>query len=205
MKIFLCLLSFCAVVLQVHSLKCYSCENTASGCNHTCSSEDICSKDTTKTWFTQTGIEDGLKSWGCIPNEYCFGHVLLQTKLKVGITKRECCQTELCNKGVITVVIPDKKNGLRCWSCDNDNGENCAEPTITIDCVDIGTRCFTLYSNSTGIEQFMRGCASPSYCSIDPEIGTDFTCCGKDLCNASQNVRATIGTVWLAVLSLWLF
>ncbi|XP_040182761.1 phospholipase A2 inhibitor subunit gamma B-like [Rana temporaria] len=169
----LCVLSFFAK--SGLSLSCTVClvqgATFCTGNNVTCASGRVCVSTHT------VSMEDGVKKseyFGrtCAPETQC-GHPGIfstyNSKSKKGIS---CCYSDNCTPSP-PQLLPDndEPNGLTCPTCKASGAQWC-DTGMTMTCTGEETRCIVQYSKITGppgtetSELILRGCATPSICSI---------------------------------------
>ncbi|XP_068099196.1 phospholipase A2 inhibitor and Ly6/PLAUR domain-containing protein-like [Hyperolius riggenbachi] len=160
-----------------------------TGNNVTCPLGRVCGA--THTINMEGGVKKSeMSGRSCVKESQC-GHPgsfsSTNGKSRKGIS---CCYSDNCTQ-TQPEFLPesDTPNGLTCPSC-TANGTRWCDTGVTIKCTGQETKCITQYSKMTGTvssELILRGCATPSICSIGNEsvltdgisVEVQITCSGS--------------------------
>ncbi|XP_048853122.1 urokinase plasminogen activator surface receptor-like [Brienomyrus brachyistius] len=139
---------------------------------------------------------------GCVEPEQCSSGSVSFGSERV-LYHTECCDSDLCNDGMLNVPTDMSQNGKKCFSCEKNN---C---THIIDCWRNENICFTatVWINLTKRENY-RGCVSENLCPVDEDtvqlsslLGARVKCCHGELCNSARRTERHAPPTLLALLA----
>ena len=107
------------------------------------------------------------------------------------------------------LVISSKGNALKCQSCKDDTGKDCAGSPVT--CPDGTKYCYSAsYTQQDGVKVFEKGCDT-KYCPDAADTcrketlvyklkSCSGTCCNTDDCNSGRGILASTFSICFMVI-----
>ncbi|KAL6483683.1 hypothetical protein MHYP_G00085550 [Metynnis hypsauchen] len=191
MKLQLTLALICVLLPKALTLECNqcipgltgTCTDTQTNCTDQCSSATLL--------VSAAGVEQTVSIKGCAAAAEC-----VNGSLNLGVMKMtmntQCCTTDRCNSQIPAVLPFGSLNGKKCYTCtDNDCRGN-------VSCEGDQDHCVSATAIVSGIRVVAKGCVSGSLCTAAAStmqaagITGSVSCCEGDLCNGSEEAKATV-------------
>ncbi|XP_036448319.1 urokinase plasminogen activator surface receptor-like [Colossoma macropomum] len=180
------------------ALTCLQCSVTTNGpCQSTQNCLGMCGMSALYT-------QDDLISYSaqCTPKEKCVSGNMSTAVTNYTISTG-CCDSDNCIPNPTVQSRPP--SGKQCYSCSNSN-KNCS---TTVKCSEGQDRCIRTKVVLGNSSMTVSGCASKSFCDKTPFLlssvlrtnFTEITCCQGNLCNSAGDVKMSLLTMQLFLLS----
>ncbi|XP_051779970.1 uncharacterized protein LOC114669451 [Erpetoichthys calabaricus] len=187
------------------SLICYSCNSQSSWDDCQLNQGTLCGSEAS---VCATVLESQSSMWGtsnsfekfCSTPDMCNSSVSINIGYGSTTWTSQCCTSDLCNDGNVTLNTSSSTNGLLCCA---GSDETCNQVVM---CTGAQDHCFTTGAGGS----VFRGCCSESVClnpvgaltTLQVPLGPQFNCCQGDLCNKPSSSlicnTCNVSTSWEA-------